>query len=115
MPYGKVRPIRTLVVVRPIRKNRHLLHFTDTVVVFVETISHDQMHADEVGERLETAGRNVTLYESHHAVSIETIEFVHASRINRVIDEPCIEQGDSPQRGAYPAAFCWFQWIEMNP
>ena len=73
------------------------------------------MHADEVGKRLETAGRNVALYNSHPTVSIETCVFVQLVSWNWKNNEPCIEQGDSPQRGAYPAAFWWFQWIDMNP
>ena len=68
----ELRPLRTSVVATA-RKNKRVLQFTNTVVVFVETISHNQMHADEVGERLETAGRNIALYnQTHHDVSIET-------------------------------------------
>lgn len=55
-------------------------------------------------------------YKIHiQMLALSTTDFVNPCRIDRTNDELCIEQGDSPQRGAYPAAFCWFQWIDMNP
>lgn len=68
------------------------------------------MHTKEVGERFETASRYVTL-----SIRISQHEATNPSFFPPAVErdgemqvrccEPCIEQGDSPQRGAYPAAF----------
>lgn len=39
----------------------YILQFAHSIIVSVKAVSHNEMHADEVGEGLETANRQVTL------------------------------------------------------
>lgn len=43
------------------RDRRHVPLLTGTVEVLVETVGHDNVHADHVVGRLESAGRDVAL------------------------------------------------------